>query len=171
MKKIATICTLHDLLIYDTRKVLYCENQLISVLPAWIDNIRSARLKVVIEHYLVYIKYHVDGILKFFKRKKLMDFHVQDNVAQAFIDEINEKMDDCRDDQIIDALLLSSIQQIIHYKICMYGTISAFAQVLDLDITAGEFYTSEKDEKDIDSRLSFLAEQEINPLAKSPIID
>ena len=63
MKKIATIGTLHDLLIYDTRKILYCENQLISALPGWIDRIKSARLKVVMEHYLVYIKYHVDGIL------------------------------------------------------------------------------------------------------------
>jgi len=171
MKKIATIGTLHDLLIYDTLKILYCENMLISVLPGWVGRIKSSRLKVVMEHYLVFIKYHVDGILKFFERKKLIDFDVQNNVAQAFIDEVNEKMSDCRDAEIIDALLLSSIQEMIHYKICVYGTIAAFAQVLDLDITAGEFYASEKDEKDIDSRLNFLAGQEINPLAKSPIID
>jgi len=144
---------------------------LISVLPGWIGRIKSSRLKVVMEHYLVFIKYHVDGILKFFERKKLIDFDVQNNVAQAFIDEVNEKMSDCRDAEIIDALLLSSIQEMIHYKVCVYGTIAAFAQVLDLDITAGEFYASEKDEKDIDSRLNFLAGQEINPLAKSPIID
>jgi ferritin-like metal-binding protein YciE len=144
---------------------------LISVLPGWVGRIKSSRLKVVMEHYLVFIKYHVDGILKFFERKKLIDFDVQNNVAQAFIDEVNEKMSDCRDAEIIDALLLSSIQEMIHYKICVYGTIAAFAQVLDLDITAAEFYASEKDEKDIDSRLNFLAEQEINPLAKSPIID
>ena len=171
MKKIATICTLHDLLIYDSRKILDCEEQLIRILPEWIEKVKSSRLKVVLEHYLVYLKYHVDGIRKFFERKKLIDFTVQNNLAHAFIDEVNEKMNDCRDAEIVDALLLSGIQEINHYKICVYGTIAAFAATLDLDVSASEFYTNEKDEKDIDSRLSFLAEQEINPLAKSPIID
>jgi ferritin-like metal-binding protein YciE len=171
MKKIATICTLHDLLIYDTRKILDCEEQLIRILPEWMEKVKSSRLKVVLEHYLVYLKYHVDGIRKFFERKKLIDFTVQNNLTYAFIDEVNEKMNDCRDAEIVDALLLSGIQEINHYKICVYGTIAAFAATLDLDISASEFHTNEKDEKDIDSRLSFLAEQEINPLAKSPIID
>jgi len=171
MKKIATICTLHDLLIYDTRKILHCEDLLIVTLPDWIEKIKSPRLKVVLDHYLVYLKYHVEGIRKFFERKKLMDFQVQNNMAKAFIDDVNEKLNDCRDAEITDALLLSSIQEINHYKICVYGTIAAFAATLDLDISASEFYTNKKDEKDIDSRLSFLAEQEINPHAKSPIID
>ncbi|HJW15640.1 MAG TPA: DUF892 family protein, partial [Flavisolibacter sp.] len=90
---------------------------------------------------------------------------------KAFIDEVNEKKRDCKDAEIIDALFLTSIQEIIHYKICVYGSMAAFAQILDLDITAGDFHTSERDEKEIDSRLSFIAEQEVNPLAKSPIID
>jgi ferritin-like metal-binding protein YciE len=171
MKKIATICTLHDLLIYDTRKILDCEEQLIRILPVWIEKVKSPRLKVVLNHYLVYLKYHVDGIRKFFERKKLMDFQVQNNITNAFIDEVNEKIKDCRDSEISDALLLAGIQEINHYKICIYGTITAFATTLDLDVSANEFHTAEKDEKEIDLQLNFLAEQEVNPQAKSPIIN
>lgn len=171
MPKIKTLSTLHDLLIHDLRKILDGEDQLILLLPDWRKKIKSARLKLVLEQYVAYLQYHVDGIENFFERKKLMNLRVRNNLVKAFIDEVNDSLNDCSDSEIADALLVSSLQQIIHYKISAYGTISSFAVTLDLDISANEFYSNVKDEKDIDSRLSFLADKEINPLARSPIVD
>jgi len=171
MPKIKTIGTLHDLLIHDLRKVLDGEDQLILLLPDWIKKVKSSRLKLVLEQYVAYLKNHVEGIEKFFDRKKLMNFRVRNNLVRAFIDDVNEGLNDCSDSEIADVLLISSLQEIIHYKISVYGTISAFAATLDLDISSKEFYSNVKDEKDIDSRLSLLAEKELNPLARSPIVD
>jgi ferritin-like metal-binding protein YciE len=171
MPKIKTIGTLHDLLIHDLRKILDGEDQIISLLPDWLKKIKSSRLKLVLEQYVAYLQYHVDGIEKFFERKKLMSLRVRNNLVRAFIDEVNEGLNECSDSEIADALLISGLQEIIHYKISAYGTISAFAATLDLDISANEFYSNVKDEKEIDSKLSFLAEKEVNPLARSPIVD
>jgi ferritin-like metal-binding protein YciE len=51
----------------------------------------------------------------------------------------------------------------------MYGTAASFANALDLKKVAKLFYAAEVSEKQIDKRLSELAEQEVNLRAKVPL--
>jgi ferritin-like metal-binding protein YciE len=88
---------------------------------------------------------------------------------QAFIEDSNEKINSCADPEVKDACLLSCIQAINHYKISIYGTAAAFANELDMENFASFFHESEVNEKQIDDRLSQLAEHEINLKAKTVI--
>jgi ferritin-like metal-binding protein YciE len=88
----------------------------------------------------------------------------------AFIEDANEKLNNCADQQVIDACLLASIQGINHFKISLYGTAAAFAKELGMEKFASVFHEAEVNEKQIDDRLSQLAEHEINISAKTPIV-
>ena len=72
----------------------------------------------------------------------------------------------CTDAEVKDACLLACIQAINHFKISMYGTAAAFANALDMEKQAAIFHEAEVNEKQIDDRLSQLAEHEINIRAK-----
>ena len=56
-----------------------------------------------------------------------------------------------------------------HFKISTYGTAAAFANALNMEKQASVFHEAEVNEKQIDDRLSQLAEHEINIKAKAPI--
>jgi ferritin-like metal-binding protein YciE len=66
-----------------------------------------------------------------------------------------------------DAAVAASIQRIIHYKISSYGTIAAYAKILDRFDEAGKFAGLADRDKAIDAELSDLAKSALNPRATS----
>ena len=102
----------------------------------------------------------------FFEEEEIISLSLTNRIMQAFIEESNEKINNCADTEVRDACLLAGIQAINHYKISIYGTAAAFAKELGLDKYAAVFHESEVNEKQIDDRLSQLAEHEINQKSK-----
>lgn len=165
-----TITTLHNLLDYDASKFTSAEIQLRNSLPDWINKAGSVMLKTVLQKYLDFIQQHVQKLESFFEQENINALSLNNRIMHAFIEETNEKLADCTDPEIKDACLLASIQLINHYKISIYGTAAAYAKTLDMEKHAVLFYEAEGNEKQIDSRLSQLAEFEINKKARAPIV-
>jgi ferritin-like metal-binding protein YciE len=165
-----TITTLHHLLEYDAGKFTSAEIHLKGALPEWINKTGSFMLKTVLQKYLNFIEQHVKKMEVFFEEENINALSLYNRIMQAFIDETNEKLAVCSDPEIKDACLLASVQTINHYKISLYGTAAAFARALDMNSHAAVFFEAEGNEKQIDSRLSQLAEFEINKKAKAPIV-
>jgi ferritin-like metal-binding protein YciE len=165
-----TITTLHNLLDYDASKFTSAEIHLRNSLPDWINRSGSLMLKTVLQKYLDFIQHHVQMMEKFFEQEKINSLSLHNRVMHAFIEETNEKLFACTDPEIKDACLLAGIQVINHYKISIYGTAAAFANALGMEKHAAVFYEAEGNEKQIDSRLSQLAEFEINKKARAPIV-
>jgi ferritin-like metal-binding protein YciE len=164
-----TIATLHHLLDYDARKFTSAEIQVKNILPEWINKASSFKLKAVLQKYLDFVHQHVQKMEDFFEEEKLTSLSLTNRVMHAFIEEANEKLSNCTDAEVKDACLLACIQAISHFKISMYGTAAAFANALGMEKQAGIFHEAEVSEKQIDDRLSQLAEHEINIKAKTPI--
>lgn len=164
-----TISTLHQLLDYDARKFTSAEIQLKKGLDEWINKAGSMQLKIVLQKYLAFVQQHVERMEKFFEEEEINSLSFTNRVMHAFIEESNEKMNSCADTEVRDACLLASIQSINHYKISIYGTAAAFARELGMEKFAAVFHESEVNEKQIDDRLSQLAEHEINFKAKTVI--
>ena len=169
-KNIPTITTLHNLLDYDASKLTGAELQLKNCLPGWINMASSVQLKTVLQKYLDFVQGQLEKIQAFFDDEKISSLSVSSRVMQAFIDDANEKLSNCTDAEVKDASLLASIQSINHFKISTYGTAAAFANALGMETQAAVFHEAEIKEKQIDDRLSQLAEHEINNRAKSPIV-
>ena len=93
---------------------------------------------------------------------------MNNKVLNALAEDTDEKLELCTDPDLKDACLLSSIQGINHFKISAYGTAAAFSNTLGLPKYGGIFHEIEVNEKQIDDRLSQLAEHEINMKAKAP---
>jgi len=165
-----TITTLHNLLDYDARQFTSGEVQLRNSLTQWISNADSLKLKTVLQKYLDFTEQHIRRMEGFFEVGHISSLSMTNRVMHAFIQEAEEKMSNCTDREVRDACLLASIQAINHFKISTYGTAAAFANALDMEKHASVFHEAEVNEKQIDDRLSQLAEHEINSRAKAPIV-
>jgi len=166
----STITTLRDLLDYDARKFSSAEIQLKNCLPQWINKAGSLQLKTVLQKYLDFVQQHVQKMEEFFEEEKISSLSLTNRIMQAFIEETNEKLSNCTDAEVSDACLLACVQAINHFKISIYGTAAAFANALGMEKVAVVFHETEINEKQIDDRLSQLAEHEINIKARAPIV-
>jgi len=165
-----TITTLHHLLDDDARKFTSAEIQLKNILPEWINKAGSLKFKTVLQKYLDFVQQHVQKMEAFYETENIISLSVTNRVMHAFIEETAEKLSNCTDALVKDACLLASIQAINHFKISTYGTASAFAKALEMEEQAAIFHEAAINEKQIDDRLSQLAEHEININAKTPIV-
>jgi len=165
-----TITNLHNLLDYDARKFTSAEIQLKNSLPEWINKAGSLKLKTVLQKYLDFVQQHVQNLEGFYEEEKIVSLSLTNRVMQAFIEEAEEKLANCTDAEVKDACLLACIQAINHFKISSYGTAAAFANTLGMEKQAAVLHEAEVNEKQIDDRLSQLAEHEINIKAKTPIV-
>jgi ferritin-like metal-binding protein YciE len=162
------IATLQNLLDFDASKFTSAEIQLKNSLPEWINSTASLKFKTVLQKYLDFVKQHVDKLENFFEYEEIVSLSLTNRVMQAFIEDVTEKLSFCTEAEIKDACLLAGIQAINHYKISAYGTAAAFANALGMEKQAAVFHEAEINEKQIDDRLSQLAEHEINTRAKAP---
>lgn len=164
------IATLRNLLDDDARKFTSAEVQLKNKLPEWINKAGSLKLKTVLQRYLLYVEEHIQKLEVFLDEEQITSLSVTNRVMKAFIEDTEEKLSGCSDVEIKDACLLASIQAINHFKISTYGTAAAFAKVVGTEQQAAVFHEAEVNEKQIDDRLTQLAEHEINLHARAPIV-
>lgn len=169
-EKNQVVTTLHDLLHYNARVIIDTEIELKTGLHAWVNKATSVKLKEVLMKYADYIHRHIDKMQNFFTEEKVFPVSPGNRVIKALIEDTDEKMAICSEAELRDACLLASVQEINHYKISLYGTAAAFANTLELKDAGALFHEAEISEKQIDDRLSQLAEHEINPNAKAPIL-
>ena len=164
------IATLRNLLDDDARKFTSAEVQLKNKLPEWINKAGSLKLKTVLQRYLLYVEEHIQKLEVFLDEEHITSLSVTNRVMRALIEDTEEKLSGCSDVEIKDACLLASIQAINHFKISTYGTAAAFAKVVGTEQQAAVFHEAEVNEKQIDDRLTQLAEHEININARAPIV-
>lgn len=166
----SNINRLKGLLDYNIQKATSMEAQLINILPEWIKQSASAKLKIVLQKYFGLVQVHLESLNSFLEEEKIISLSVTNRVMQAFIEETNEQLGKCTDAEVKDACLLACVQNINHFKISLYGTWAAFSNALEMSKRASVFREAEIKEKQIDDRLSQLAVYEINVNARSPII-
>jgi len=164
------ITTLHDLLDHEAGQLINGELQLKNSLVEWIKKASSLKLKTVLQKYLELTGQHVQNLESFLKEEKASSIQTANRVMHALIEETDELLSQCTDPEIKDACQLACLQTINHFKISTYGTAAAFANALNMEKQASVFHEAEVNEKQIDDRLSQLAEHEINPKAKAPIV-
>jgi len=160
--------SLQNLLDYEACKFHVAEIHLNRILSTWLELTHSVKLKAVLEKYNKMIEEHSEKLASFIKDEEMTSECVDNRVMSALIDDISEKLNICSEQTLREAALLSGIQQINHHKISAYGTAAAFANSLNIPKYASIFHEIEVNEKQIDDRLSQLAEFEINNKAKAP---
>ena len=169
MSEIHPVENLNHLLDHDSRKFTIAEIQLQNVLPGWIQKANSLKLKSILQKYFELVKMHVSKLETFFEEESYSYLNSNNRIMHILIEEAEEKINNCTNPFLKDACMLSTVQNINHYKISTYGTAAAFANTLGKSKTAVLFHECEVNEKQIDDRLSQLAEFEINKKARNAV--
>ncbi|MBI3137647.1 MAG: DUF892 family protein [Sphingobacteriales bacterium] len=164
------ITTLHQLLDYDVCRFASSEVQLQKKLPEWAGRASSLKLKTLIQKYADLVSRQQQQLDRFIEEENINQLPLFSRIMQAFILDTEDRLIRCSDPEVTDACLLACIQGINHYKISAYGTAAAFAHALGMDAPATVFREAEVKEKQMDDRLSQLAEYEINLKARAPIV-
>lgn len=154
--------TMRDLLIAEMSDVLNAEKQLLKALPKMVKAATSPTLKKAFTDHLAETKKQVDRLDQAFvalderpKRKKC-------KAMEGLIEEGSEMAQEDGDDAVRDAGLICSAQRVEHYEIAAYGGIVTFAELLGETKVARLMEQTLAEEEKADSKLSSIAESEIN---------
>jgi ferritin-like metal-binding protein YciE len=169
MKTIPTISCLRQLLDEDTSRMIGAELQLKNRITGWVSKENSGPLRFLLYEYLDVVGKHIHQLEIFCEEEKISSYVHSNKVMEAYIAEADEKLSGCTSPEVKDACLLAAIQCINHFKVSTYGTAAAFAGAVRLQKAGLLFHQAELDEKEMDERLSYLAEHELNRKAIAPI--
>lgn len=149
--------TLHTLYISELKDLYSAERQLVKALPKLVKNAESQELGDAFANHLEETKNHVSRLEKVFaglgenpKGKKCVGM-------EGIVKESAETMDDF-DGKVLDAGLISAAQRVEHYEIAAYGSVCAYAELLDRSEDLGLLKETLEEEKRADEKLTELSE-------------
>jgi len=156
------IKTLDDLFVHQLRDIYYAEKQIVQALPEMIEKAKDPGLKQGFEAHLGETKNHVKRLEQVFKMHGVEAKGVECPAIDGIIEEADEIAGEVDDTKVLDAALIAAAQAVEHYEITRYGTLIAWAKQLGRTDCASVLEETLKEEKAADSKLTSLAERDVN---------
>jgi ferritin-like metal-binding protein YciE len=156
------IKTLDDLFVHQLRDIYYAEKQIVQALPEMIEKAKDPGLKQGFEAHLGETKNHVKRLEQVFKMHGVEAKGVECPAIDGIIEEADEIAGEVDDTKVLDAALIAAAQAVEHYEITRYGTLIAWAKQLGRPECASVLEETLKEEKAADSKLTSLAERDVN---------
>jgi ferritin-like metal-binding protein YciE len=156
------IKTLDDLFVHQLRDIYYAEKQIVQALPEMIEKAKDPGLKQGFEAHLGETKNHVKRLEQVFKMHGVEAKGVECPAIDGIIEEADEIAGEVDDKKVLDAALIAAAQAVEHYEITRYGTLIAWAKQLGRPNCASVLQKNLEEEKAADSKLTALAERNIN---------
>lgn len=158
---------LEDLFHHQLRDIYNAENQLISALPAMVENASNEALKKAFEEHLEETKGHKQRLEEIGESLGIDLSGEVCNAMEGLIEEAEEFIEENPDLDVKDAGIIAEVQRIEHYEISAYGTAVTFAEALGYNDLAGKLQQTLDEESAADSKLTELAIENVNPRAKT----
>lgn len=162
-----TLNTLEDLFHHQLKDIYNAEKQLIDALPDLRDKSNAQPLREAIADHLDETRTHKNRLDDI---GKSLDLDLGGETCEAMkglIEEARSFISEEAKPAVRDAGLIADLQRIQHYEIAAYGTALHYAEALNHTAAVEKLRDSLNEEKDADQQLNILAEENINPLAKS----
>lgn len=156
------IKTLDDLFVHQLRDIYYAEKQIVQALPEMIEKAKDPGLKQGFEAHLGETKNHVKRLEQVFKMHGVEAKGVECPAIDGIIEEADEIAGEVDDTKVLDAALIAAAQAVEHYEITRYGTLIAWAKQLGRPDCASVLQATLEEEKAADSKLTSLAERDVN---------
>ena len=161
----AEMGTLHDAFLDELRDTYDAEKQLTKALPKMVKASTSAALRDAFEAHLEETRQQVERLEQVFASldEKARGKHC-DGMA-GIIEEGEAILEEDFDETTTDACLIAAAQRVEHYEMAAYGTLVAWARVLEHTDAADLLQETLDEEKAADEKLSAIAEGGINQAA------
>jgi ferritin-like metal-binding protein YciE len=157
-----SINTLDDLFVHTLQDIYYAEQQILKALPKMIAKATNPQLKQGLQMHLS----ETEGQIR--RLEQVFEMHGQKvkGTTCAAMDGIIEEADDilgvAKDNDVLDAAIISSSQAVEHYEITRYGTLVAFAKELGRNDCAAVLQQNLDEEYAADRKLTMIAETRVN---------
>ena len=155
------IKTLDDLFVHQLRDIYYAEKQIVQALPEMIEKASDAGLKQGFEK-LGETKNHVTRLEQVFKMHGVEAKGLDCPAIDGIIEEAEDIAGEVDDKSVLDAALIVAAQAVEHYEMTRYGTLIAWAKQLGRPDCASVLQQNLEEEKAADSKLTSLAERNVN---------
>jgi len=157
------IFDLYDLMLEQIRDLYDGELQQKDVFPEFDRMAQSLELKEIIERHELETKRQIARLENVFVILDEQKGGEHCDGIKGLITEAIKLAERCKNSEVRDAGIITSIQHINHYEMAGYGTAIAYAKSLEQHDVAELLLDTLREEKSADWGLSSLAEGAVNP--------
>ena len=154
--------TLRDLLVEQLQDLYDAEKRITKALPKMAKAATSTELKAAFEKHLGETEGQVERLEKAFEAMGEKPKTKTCKAMQGLIAEGEETIKEDAEAEVKDAALIAAAQRVEHYEMAAYGTVSAYAKLLNEKTVLKLLQETLAEEKATDEALTELAESTIN---------
>lgn len=156
---------LKDLFEDSLKDIYWAEKALVKALPTMMKNATDEKLKTAIENHLAETKTQVERLEKCFKALGKKAQAKKCDAMQGLLDEGKSIIEETEPGTVRDAGIIAAAQKVEHYEIATYGTLAAFAKVLNEEECLKYLLETLNEEKNCDELLTKVADTNLNSKA------
>jgi ferritin-like metal-binding protein YciE len=149
--------TMNDLYLNELKDLYNAEQQLVKALPKIAKNAGSEELAEAINTHLEETKNHVTRLEQIFENLSETPKGRKCVGMEGILKEGSEAMDEF-EGSVLDAAIIAGAQRVEHYEIAAYGTVCAYAELLDRNEDLGLLKETLEEEKRADEKLTQVSE-------------
>lgn len=156
---------LEDLFEDSLKDIYWAEKALTKALPKMEKNATSPKLKKAIADHLTQTVEHVTRLEACFESMGKKAVAKKCDAMEGLLKEGAGIMEETAPGAVRDAGIIASSQKVEHYEIATYGTLAAFAKVLNQKAALKNLLKTLEEEKKCDELLTSIADTELNTAA------
>lgn len=153
---------LQDLFEDGLKDIYWAEKALVKALPKMQKNATNTKLKKAIADHLVQTEKQVNRLEKCFTALEKKARAKKCDAMQGLLDEADGIIEETQAGAVRDAGIIAAAQKVEHYEIATYGTLAAFAKVLDHKECLTHLLETLQEEKKCDELLTGIADTHLN---------
>jgi ferritin-like metal-binding protein YciE len=156
---------LEDLFEDSLKDIYWAEKALTKALPKMEKNATSPKLKKAIADHLAETVEHVTRLEECFESMGKRAVAKKCDAMEGLLKEGEGIMEETEAGAVRDAGIIAASQKVEHYEIATYGTLAAFAKVLDQKTALKNLLKTLEEEKKCDELLTSIADTQLNTSA------
>lgn len=156
---------LKDLFEDSLKDIYWAEKALVKALPTMMKNATDEKLKTSIENHLAETENQVQRLEECFKALGKKAQAKKCDAMQGLLDEAKSIIEETEPGTVRDAGIIAAAQKVEHYEIATYGTLAAFAKVLNEEDCLKYLLETLDEEKKCDELLTKVADTNLNSKA------
>lgn len=154
-----------DLFEDSLKDIYWAEKALTKALPKMAKNASNPKLKKAIADHLAQTVEQVARLEKCFDSMGKKAVAKKCEAMAGLLKEGEEIIKDTEPGSVRDAGIIAASQKVEHYEIATYGTLAAFAKVLNQKVALTNLLKTLEEEKKCDELLSSIADTALNTAA------
>ena len=147
------------------KDIYWAEKALVKALPKMIKNATNEKLKAAIEKHLAETENQVTRLEDCFKAIGKKAQAKKCYAMQGILDEGDSIIQETEAGTVRDAGIIAASQKVEHYEIATYGTLAAYAKILQESEALKILLQTLEEEKKCDELLTQLADTNLNSKA------